>query len=332
MSDFQTARAMFGDYPTIELIDARRQRRVRIALHGATVLAIEVQHGTRVHDFADGYRSPEDLAARPGSRFAIMLPFANRIADARYAFDGQSHDLQPGVENERSARHGFVRDLDFAVDELGADADGAHASFVCAIGAEQFPGYPFALALTVRYTLDADGLALTVTMRNTGTQDAPCFFGWHPYFRVGDTPLDRWELHLPADATIRTDAAAIPLPGAAAQQPLDAVPALDFRTPRAIGALHLDNGFAALHADADGRIRSVLRDPASGLGVAMWQEHGIALAFSGDSLAQRPRQSVALEPMESWTNAFNRPECADTIRLPAGQSRTFRCGVEWLGL
>jgi aldose 1-epimerase len=40
------------------------------------------------------------------------------------------------------------------------------------------------------------------------------------------------------------------------------------------------------------------------------------------------RRSVALEPMESMSNAFNRPDCADAIRLEPGAEREFRCGVE----
>jgi aldose 1-epimerase len=40
------------------------------------------------------------------------------------------------------------------------------------------------------------------------------------------------------------------------------------------------------------------------------------------------RRSVALEPMESWADAFNRPDCADAIRLEPGAERRFACGVE----
>jgi aldose 1-epimerase len=52
------------------------------------------------------------------------------------------------------------------------------------------------------------------------------------------------------------------------------------------------------------------------------------LAFTADTVTRDVRRSVALEPMESMSNAFNRPDCADAIRLEPGAEREFRCGVE----
>lgn len=330
MPSFEVARDALGAHALIVLYDAVRGRRVRISHRGATVLSIEVRHRGRAVDLADGYRDAAELDTRPSSRFAVMVPFANRIADARYRFDGVAHDLQPGVpEAERAARHGFVRGVDFDLQSLSADDDGAEATFTTAIAADAHPGYPFAIALTIRYRLDARGLGLDVTMRNVGDRAVPCFFGWHPYFRLGDTPLAAWELQVPARTVIATDAQYIPLAGAAAQVSIDRAPALDFRAPRAVGALELNHAFADLAPDADGLQRSRLRDPASGLGLALWQERGVMLAFTADTVSRDVRGSLALEPMESWADAFNRGDCADAIRLLPGAERRFRCGVEF---
>jgi aldose 1-epimerase len=51
-------------------------------------------------------------------------------------------------------------------------------------------------------------------------------------------------------------------------------------------------------------------------------------AFTADTASRDVRRSVALEPMESMANAFDRPDCADAIRLLPGAERRFRCGVE----
>jgi aldose 1-epimerase len=332
MTSFAASRTTLGPHELVVLHDHQRDRHVRIARRGATVLNIEVSVNGALLDLAAGYRDAGELDTRPGSRFAIMLPFANRIADARYSFDGQPQDLQPGVPPaQRASRHGFVRGTDFEIAELGADADGAYVTMATdSIRPGVYPGYPHALDLAVRYRLQADGLALEVHMRNVGDEAAPCFFGWHPYFRLGDTPVDSWELQVPATDTIRTDAQSIPLPGASANVPLAQAPDLDYRKPRAIGTQKLDNGFAGLVPDADGRIRTHMRDPASGVGVAMWQEHGIALVFSADTVSRDVRRAVALEPMESYADAFNRPDCAAAIRLEAGAERRYRCGVEFL--
>jgi aldose 1-epimerase len=165
-------------------------------------------------------------------------------------------------------------------------------------------------------------------MHNVGVQAAPCFFGWHPYFRLRDDGIDACHLRLPARQVVCTNAKLIPLPGDDAFEPVAGHPSLDFRQPRAIGASMLDNGYADLQADADGRIRSHLRDPGSGLGIAMWQDSGVIGAFTGDSLAQGARRGIAVEPMQALTDAFNRADCVDAITLAPGAERIFRCGIE----
>jgi aldose 1-epimerase len=52
--------------------------------------------------------------------------------------------------------------------------------------------------------------------------------------------------------------------------------------------------------------------------------------FTGDTLARDRRRSIALEPVEVVTNAFNRAECVAALRLDPGDTRTFRFGVRFL--
>ena len=330
MAEFLAERGQVGEHGIVVLTDVARGRRVRIARRGATVLSFEVPSPDGVRNIADGYRDAGELDTRPSSRYAIMAPFANRIADARYVFDGVPHDLQPGIEGaSRAARHGFVRGVDFEVTDLRADAQGAHVTFVTqAIRPGVHPGYPFAIDLAVSFTLDAGGLALEVVMRNVGEHAAPCFFGWHPYFRLAETPIDGWELQIPADSVVRTDEQFIPIAGEGARAPLEQAPELDFRRMQAIGPRELNHAFADLRCDTDGRARTRLRDPQSGLTIAVWQPSGVMLAFTADTVTRDIRRSVALEPMESWSDAFNRPDCADAIRLEPGAERRFACGVE----
>lgn len=315
------------DLQPLVVLEDDAGRRVRIACHGATLIGFEVRRGGSSFDIAAGHRDAAEIAARPGSRFAIMVPFGGRIADARYRFDGHDYDLQPGAApGQRESRHGFVRDADFAVAKLVADAHFARAILTTSIGGR--PGYPFAIDLSVSFTLDDMGLTLEARMRNGSDKPAPCFFGWHPYFRVSDGAANEWQLQVPARALIRTGSDMIALEGDAAYVPLDAAPPLDFRRLRLVGGSVLDQGYADLAADADGRIRTRLADPASGFSITVWQERGLMHVFTGDTLKRDARRSVALEPMECMANAFNRPEWADAIRLEPGAERVFRCGIE----
>jgi aldose 1-epimerase len=328
MTRYAAATASLGDQQVVVLDDHATARRLRVARHGAALLNFEVMIDGHTHDLADGYRDAAEIASRPGSRFAIMVPFAGRIADARYSFDGQSQDLQPGVVgDQRASRHGFVRGVDFDIATLVADEQCARVTLTTSAIRPQ-PGYPHAIDLAITFTLDASGLSLEACMRNIGDSEAPCFFGWHPYFRLADSTVDGWQLQIPAQTLIRTDANLIALPGAAAYVSLDDAPALDFREPRLIGDSIIDQGYTDLEADADGRIRTHLRNPANGFGIAVWQEHGVMHAFSADTVSRDVRRAIALEPMECMANAFDRPDCADAIRLLPGEQRRFLCGVE----
>jgi aldose 1-epimerase len=323
---YAAERSSVGDQPVVALQDDTG-RRVRIACHGAALIGFDVPREGGSFDIAAGHRNAAEIAARPGSRFAIMAPFAGRIADARYRFNGIEYDLQPeATPGRRECRHGFVRDADFGVVELIADATSARVTLSTSIRA--LPGYPFAIDLSVSFILNAPGLTLEARMRNGGDTPAPCFFGWHPYFRVSDGFADEWLLEVPAKTLIRTGPGLIALEGNAAYLPLDDAPALDFRRSRAIGGSILDQGYTGLIADADGRIRTRLSDSRTRFGITLWQERGVMHVFTGDTLQRDARRSVALEPMECIANAFNRPEWADAIRLEPGAERLYRCGVE----
>ncbi len=331
MSRYATRHEHLGPWPVVALIDSTLGTSVRVARRGATVLDYCVPLGGHLRNVLDGYDSAEDLEALAGSRFATMLPFGNRVADARYRFAGVDHDLQPGVAaDRRGIMHGFVRDADFALLAVDADDAGACVRLGCNAVVPGFhAGYPFALALEVAFTLHAGGLDVEATMHNVGEAAAPCFFGWHPYLRLHEDGIDACELKLPARQAIVTDAGLIPLAGDAAYRPLDTCPELDFRAWRRIGDSVLDNAFADPVADADGRIRSHVRDPASGLAVAMWQESGVTIVYTADTLhGAAVRRSVAVEPMQAMTNAFNRADCVEAITLAPGAERRFRCGLE----
>src|SRR5690348_7971897 len=121
MGAFDVAIEWLGTQPIVVLNDRARGRRVRIARRGACVLGIEATVRGRRVALADGHRDAAELTGRPGSRFAVLAPFANRVGDARYRFDGNGHDLMPGATGSaRASRHGFVRDADFVLAALEA--------------------------------------------------------------------------------------------------------------------------------------------------------------------------------------------------------------------
>ncbi|WP_018991068.1 aldose 1-epimerase [Aromatoleum toluclasticum] len=364
-SAYRVRRLDFGGIPAVELRDGASGAYAVFAQRGATLLDWRVPHGGELVELTDGYRNAAELANQNGVRNGIMAPFPNRIAGASYRFDGRDLDLRPGVPAaDRLSYHGFLRELELVVAHARETATGASVLFTGTIRPDAFAGYPFALKINVRVGFTARSIALTVTATNIGDRAAPYAAGWHPYFRLGDAPIEDLELEVPASYCILTDDRLLPLAGDAAYARVDDAPMPDFRRMRRIGDAVIDacyggaggDGDRAEHAGSgrvaaipgseslpaplggmrcaspalqDGLIRSRLRDPATGRQLTVWQRGGLVHVFTGDTLARDPRRAVAIEPVEVMTDSFNRPDCARAIRLPAGATSSFSCGAEF---
>lgn len=330
-SRFQVKASRFGDIDGVVLCDEEEGAYAVFALRGATLLDWRVPFGRGLLALTDGYRSRTELLGQNGVRSGLMAPFCNRIAAGRYRFRDRDHDLLPGVSGgERLIYHGFLRELDLELCTTREGDDDAEVLFrTDAIQPGAFPGYPYALALDVLVRFGLNGLSLTVTATNVGHEPAPFAAGWHPYFCFGDEAIDGLELQVPATQAIVAGADLLPLPGAAAYAPLEARPGLDFRAGRVLGGAVIDACLAGLVADDDGLIRSRLRDPVRGCGLTVWQQGGLVHLFTGDTLERGARRSVAIEPVETMTDAFNRADCEAAIGLLPGASRSFRCGVQF---
>lgn len=312
-----------------------------VALRGAAVLAWRAPwrgaDGTvRVEDLVDGYTDEVEVATHDAARSALMAPFVNRLAGGAYTFDGVRHEVAPVLPWEPVTMHGFARTLDWAVVEPGprsarpagppdTEATPVAVTLSAAVAADAHAGYPFALELEVDYVLGAASLEVVLRARNVGPTAAPVALGWHPYLRVpGHASVDGLELTVPARRAVVTDAGLLPLAGPSALEEIDGV------GPLPLAGVRLDHAFGGLRPDADGRARTLVRDPATGQGLALWQDRGLVHVYTGDGLGRRARAAVAVEPVETLTDAFNRPDCAADVRLEPGAVRTFAFGVEVL--
>lgn len=338
MARFTISTGKFGDNDTVILQDSASGAKAVFAKRGATLLTYHVPFKGKLVDITDGYATPEEFAIRKGGRAWIMAPFSNRVDDGKYNFDGKAHDLGVTDEKNRVILHGFVNNIMCDVTAQQADDRQARVTFTTsALRPGAFAGYPFSVDVSITYTLTGNRLDVEITGKNVGKEDAPFGCGWHPYFKTGENGINSLELSIPAATTIAVvEKRLLPLPGKDAYVSLDKAPQLDFRPNRpaggnVLGTRVIDSAFTDLKPDADGWIRTRLFDPANGMTITVFQERGLMHVFTGDPLPFRPRHSVAMEPVECMTNAYNRPECAKAVLLPAGSHRTFRFGVEVTG-
>ena len=280
----------------------------------------------RVVELLDGYYDQAELEEGDGGRCALLVPWSNRIHDARYTFAGVVHDRGPDADGTREANHGLGLDAEF---ELLAERDDgpceSHLTLTGVVGPE--PGYPWTIEVTVTYSLscvDGGGSALTVELEatNLSAVPAPVGLGWHPYIRLGED-LDALTLDLPARRRVVTDADHIPLDG---EQAFRSVAHGDYER-LALAGLALDDAWTDLVAEDDGIIRTVLSSPT---GSTMTLEQrtatetpgvGVVQVFTGEGLVHRARESVALEPCQLMTDAFNRDEGVQEVPLAPGATR-----------
>ncbi len=132
-----------------------------------------------------------------GAGVPILFPTPNRTRECKYSFGG--HDCFLQKNGEARYLHGLMLDERFNY-ECGADENGAWAkgwaSIIPAMGC--FASYPFPCTLTILYTLNADGLRLTYTVKNDGEETLPYGFAIHPYFNKFGQP-DKVTIQVPAD-------------------------------------------------------------------------------------------------------------------------------------
>lgn len=317
---FHVDRRCLGPYETLRVQHVSGMC-ATLALRGATLLSWQIAGAAGVVDLVDGYASPEELASQDGVRNGILAPFPNRVRDARYDFAGVQHDLAPG-SRDRLIYHGFLRQLDLSLDRVDVGNDEVRVALASKeLRPGRCAGYPFAVDVAVEYVFRPTSVDVEITGSNVGEDAAPYASGWHPYFRLPVGVVDDWTLTIPAEQAICVDESLIPLPDEAAYAPVTGD--RDYRQARRVGSAVIDRGWSSLSADHDGRSRTTLIDP-TGNRLTVWQETGLMHVFTGDTLARDRRRSIALEPVEVMTDAFNR----GNVNLKPGESRTFRFGVE----
>jgi aldose 1-epimerase len=269
---------------------------------GATLRVLEHAGRALLHGFGDDEMSS-------AGRGQLLMPWPNRVRDGVYTFDGRDQRLGLTEPTLGNAIHGLVRWAAWTPEEHGATS----VSLGYRLMAQG--GYPWTLDLHVLYDLSAEGLTVTQTATNLSDRPAPYASGAHPYLTAGPGPVDSWELTLPASTRLLADEQQIPV----GEEEVDDT-AYDFRVTRPLRDLHLDDGFGDLQRDASGVATAQVRDPATGLGAALWvdRHHPWLMVFSADNGWDPPRQALAVEPMTAPPDAFRSGRDLVTL-APAGE-------------
>lgn len=101
----------------------------------------------------------------------ILFPLCGNIKDKVAKYKGITYPMK---------QHGFALSSEFELLEKG---DG-FIELCLKANEETKKQYPFDFLLTVKYTLSGDKITFSATVENTGDEELPYSFGWHPGFNL----------------------------------------------------------------------------------------------------------------------------------------------------
>jgi aldose 1-epimerase len=222
----------------------------------------------------------------------VLAPWPNRIPDGRWSWAGRTLELPVNEPSTGCALHGLVA---WSAWQLRARSEDA---VELGITVEPQPGYPFALDLSVRWSVGADGLRCRITAWNTGWEPAPFGVAVHPYVVLPGCTVDDLELTLPAATWLEVDDRLRPRALRSVEDGDQ-----DFRRGAALRGRSLDTAFTDVSDDhvrvAGGdRAVEVWADPAFG----WWQVYTSDYFPAG---SPRHRRALAVEAMTCGPDAFN---------------------------
>lgn len=257
----------------------------------------------------------------PAYRGAQLIPWPNRIADGRYTFAGQEHQVPLTEPDRGNALHGFV------VWESWRTVLHVRDRVVLSYRLQPRQGYPWRLDVTADFALGPDGLRCTVEALNTGDSAAPYGYGPHPYLQAGESPLDEWSLEVPAEEFLEVTPDRL--------LPTELLPVegteKDFRAERVIGQTELDHAYTGLKRDASGTATVRVRDPR-GTGVEMsWPSTAPWVQLHTADLPdpKKNRLGLAVEPMTCPPDAFNSGQ--NLIVIEPGESHRTSWTIRAIG-
>lgn len=268
-----------------------------IEITASSTTALVEPTGFNLHSLVvDGF---DYLHAEPGfpdagkpthSGIPVLFPWPNRIAGARFSWNGTDYALPMNEAATGCSIHGYAVDAPWRI----LDSGPAHVTGEFTVDRDD--PWPAAGLLRVTYRVEPAALIATCEVVNPDDRELPYGLGFHPYLRVPG-PFEQWLLQVDA-------AKHWPLANMVPVGPPEPVPGgLDFRRPRRIGEQHLDDVLTGL-SSADGVVRRAgLHSMAASVTVSSDPGFREYVVFTNAD-----RTAVAIEPYTCATDAVHLQE------------------------
>ncbi len=270
-------------YPALKLLNHDLCCELQPALGGCIAglwwRAVPVLQSTPAH----ALQSVRQAASYP------LLPYSNRMSAGVLQWQGQAYPLAKNWVGAPHSIHGVGWERTWSVL--------AHTSHTATLGYQHGgdASWPFAFDATQTFQLGPQGLAMTMTITNRASHDAPAGLGWHPYF------VKRPGAHIHFDAQARWEMGPD-------QLPTERLASTGLQTD--VTDLLVDHCFDVWSGNA------LLRDDVLSVRVDSDLRHLVVYTLP-------QRGDIAIEPVSHSNNAFN--------RYAAGEWDAQTLGVKILG-
>lgn len=284
----------FGKFHSIEIYNRSIGTKVRLLNCGALLNNFQIDSGSNTVELINGYKNADDLENNLSTNFkgVLLAPYANRVRNGHFNFNG--HQKLDKIWPEKSyAIHGFLFNKTFeiiatVINELYAEVTLGYQYK----GDEKGFPFPFNISVVYRLTTDSQLICNTI-IENTGQLMLPVNIGWHPLF-YNDLNINEVQLQFNSVSKIDVDDELIPTGKTTAF--------FDFNSLKKIGKTVFDNCFVI---ESQQQALVILKDAKTKTIIELTFETG-ANKFNFLQIYTPPnRNSIALEPMTGWPDAFN---------------------------
>jgi aldose 1-epimerase len=314
-ANYSARQAVVDTVDVVILADAARKTEVTI-LPSIGNMAYELKvNGKNVLYVPEGGLAK--FKARPSlNGIPFLAPWGNRLDQPAFFANGKKYIFNMGLGNVRGniPMHGFLTSSP-AWKVAAVKADGKSAWVTSRLEFWKYPDmmaqFPFAHTIEMTYRLREGVLQVETVLHNQSVEPMPVSIGFHPYFRLAESPRDKWKIHVPVRDHWVVDRNKIPtgqIEPAGLPDPL----LLEGRT--------FDDYYSNLIRGADGKAEFWIQGEKEKLSVLFGPKYTVCVLY-----VPAGGQSLCFEPMAAMTNAMNMAQAGTYKELqsipPGGEWR-----------
>src|SRR5262245_51392946 len=247
------------------------------------------------------YSTIDEFKARPAmSGIPFVGPWIDRLDEPAFFANGRRYafDMQLGNVRGEMPSHGFVTTTDrWRVVEARADSDAAWVTSRLEFYRQPtwMKQWPFAHVIEITHRLQDGVLEVQTTIVNMSAEPMPIAIGFHPYYRLTDSPRDDWTLSVGARTHWLLTPNKVPT---GETEPIERF----FPTPQAAALrdYSLDDVFTDLVRDGQGRATISVSGKSQRLDIVLGPNYRAATIWS-----PKERPFICVEPTAGIIDALN---------------------------